>query len=73
MGNIGKIWDITKFRYEGDGIYVFKADQSRYFCFFFKDAKIIVTNAFMKKSQKMPQKEKQKALMAYKNYIKKEK
>jgi phage-related protein len=72
MANFGKIWDITKFRNEGDGIYAFKPDQDRYLCFFVRNGKIIVTNAFMKKSQKMPKKEKEKALVAYKNYIKRE-
>lgn len=70
MATMGKIWDITKFRNEGDGIYTFKASQDRYLCFFFKQGKIIITNAYTKKSQKMPPKEKEKALVAYKNYVK---
>lgn len=70
MANFGKIWDQTKFRNEGDGIYVFKTNQDRFFCFFVKGGKIIVTNAYTKKSQKMSVKEKEKALAAQKNYIK---
>jgi hypothetical protein len=42
----------------------------RFFCFFFDGAKIIVTNAYEKKSAKMPPKEKDKALKAKANYIK---
>lgn len=48
MAENGKIFDETKFRNEGDGLYVFKP----------------------KKSQKMPTREKERALTAYKNYIK---
>ena len=72
MVTFGKIWDITKFRNEGDGIYTFKTNQDRYLCFFFRQGKIIITNAFTKKTQKMPQKEKQKAIAAYKSYTKTE-
>ncbi len=70
IGIMGKIWDITKFRNEGDGIYTFKTGQDRYLCFFFKHGKIIITNAYTKKAQKMPPKEKQKALIAQQDYIK---
>lgn len=69
MVNFGKIWDITKFRNEGDGIYTFKANQDRYLCFFFSHGKIIITNAFTKKTQKIPKKEKLKAIIAYNNYV----
>ena len=51
MGNQGKIFDKTKFNNEGDGIYAFKPQPDRYLCFFFKNSKIIVTNAFVKKHQ----------------------
>ena len=70
MGNSGKIFNEEKFRYEGDQIYVFKPSPDRFFCFFFDGAKIIVTNAYEKKSAKMPPKEKEKALKAKVNYIK---
>lgn len=66
---MGKIWDITKFRNEADGIYTFKASQDRFLCFFFKHGKIIVTNAYTKKSQKMPPREKKKALIAQYDYV----
>lgn len=68
MGDQGKIFDETKFRHEGDGIYAFKPQPDRSLCFFFKGKKIIVTNAFVKKKQKLPQGEKDRALKAYQSY-----
>jgi Phage derived protein Gp49-like (DUF891). len=70
MGEQGKIFDETKFRNEGDGIYAFKPQPDRYPCFFFKGGKVIVTNAFIKKTQKLPQSEKEQALKAYQSYEK---
>jgi len=61
---------LSKFRNEGDGIYAFKPQPDRYLCFFFKRKKIIVTNAFIKKTQKLPQSEKEQALKAYQSYEK---
>ena len=69
MGEMGKIFDKTKFRNEGDGIYAFKPQPDRYLCFFFKGKKIIITNAFIKKSQKLPAKEKDRALQARECYL----
>lgn len=54
MGDQGKIFDETKFRNEGDKIYAFKPQPDRYLCSFFRGKKIIVTNAFTKKTQKLP-------------------
>lgn len=68
MGEQGKIFDETKFRNEGDKIYAFKPQPDRYLCFFFKGKKIIVTNAFLKKAQKLPLNEKEQALKAYASY-----
>lgn len=70
MGDQGKIFDETKFRNEGDKIYPFKPKPDRYLCFFFRGKKIIITNAFTKKSQKLPQGEKELALKAYQSYEK---
>lgn len=70
MGDFGKILDKTKFRSEDDGIYAFKPQQDRYLCFFFKGKKIIVTNAFIKKADKLPRNEKERALKLYQNYEK---
>lgn len=68
MADQGKIFDKTKFRHEGDGIYAFKPQPDRYLCFFFKGEKIVVTNAFIKKTSKLPQSEKDQALKALHSY-----
>lgn len=68
MGNQGKIFDKTKFNNEGDGIYAFKPQPDRYLCFFFKNSKIIVTNAFVKKTSKLPTRDKEKALKLCQKY-----
>jgi hypothetical protein len=70
LGDSGKIFNQEKFRYEGDQIYAFKPSPDRFFCFFFDGAKVIITNAYEKKSAKMPTKEKERALKAKENYIK---
>ena len=62
MGDFGKISDITKFRNEGEQIFAFKTQPDRYLSFFHSGKKIIVTNAFVKKSDKLPKKEKDKSL-----------
>jgi len=58
IGETGKILDKTKFRYEGDGIYAFKPQPDRYLSFFTDGKKIIVTNGFVKKTDKLPKNEK---------------
>ncbi|MBQ4497299.1 MAG: type II toxin-antitoxin system RelE/ParE family toxin [Spirochaetaceae bacterium] len=69
MGDFGKILDITKFRAEGDGIYVFKPQPDRYLAFFQKGKKIIVTNAYRKASDKMPENEKRLAIKNRADYF----
>lgn len=69
MGNAGIIKNKTKFRYEDDQIYAFKAAPDRFLCFFFKGSKIIVTNAFEKKTDKLPSREKEKAVFYKEDYI----
>jgi len=64
MGDHSKIFDQTKFRNEEDGIYAFKPQPDRYLCFFVKGKKIIITNAFVKKTDKLPKGEKEQALKA---------
>lgn len=61
MGDVGEIKDVTKFNYEGNHIYAFKPKPDRFLCFFFTGKKIIVTNAFRKKQQKLPKSEKDRA------------
>jgi phage-related protein len=70
MGDIGKINDITKFRNEGDQIYAFKPQPDRFLSFFVKDKVIIISNAFRKKSDKLPINEKLKALRSKEDYLK---
>ena len=58
----------TKFRHEGDKVYAFKPQPHRFLCFFFTGQKIIVTNAFHKKTDKLPTKEKDRALKIKDDY-----
>ncbi|MDR3491136.1 MAG: type II toxin-antitoxin system RelE/ParE family toxin [Gammaproteobacteria bacterium] len=62
IGDAGEIKDKTKFNYEGDQIYAFKPKPQRFLCFFFTGKKIIMTNAFCKKQQKLLKSDKEKAL-----------
>jgi phage-related protein len=70
LGDTGKIRSEEKFRHEGDQIYAFKPMPDRFLCFFYHGGKVIVTNAFEKKQDKMPAKEKDKALKFKADYIK---
>ncbi|MFI4937411.1 MAG: type II toxin-antitoxin system RelE/ParE family toxin [Candidatus Berkiellales bacterium] len=69
MADIGEIQNKTKFRNEGDKIYAFKTNQERFLSFFYYDKRIIVVNGFRKKSQKLPQNEKSKALKRQADYL----
>lgn len=62
IGDFGKISNKEQFRNEGDKIYAFKPQPDRFLCFFFTGKKIIVTNAFQKKTQKLPNNQKEKAI-----------
>jgi phage-related protein len=73
LADIGTIRNEEKFRYEGDKVYVFKPSPDRFFCFFYKNAKVIVVSAYEKKSVKMPAKEKVKALKLREDYMKRSK
>lgn len=68
MGNVSSIKNETKFRYESDKIYAFKPQPHRFLCFFYTGHKIIVTNAFHKKSDKLPPNEKERALKSKDDY-----
>ncbi len=70
MGDTGKIFNKEKFRNEYDQIYAFKSQPDRFFCFFFEGAKVIITNAFEKKMERMPRREKEKAIKAREDYKK---
>lgn len=69
IGDSGEIKNKTKFMYEGNKIYAFKPQPDRFLCFFYDGQKIIVTNAFRKKQQKLPKNEKIKALKMRDDYI----
>ncbi len=68
MGDMGQIKDKTKFRNEEDGIYAFKPKPDRFLCFFVVGRKIILTNAFEKRQDKLPKSEKEKALKIKADY-----
>ena len=71
IADFGKIFDITKFRSEGDNIYAFKPQPDRYLAFFIVSEKIIITNGFCKKTDKLPDSEKELALRYRNNYLNK--
>lgn len=68
IGNAGIIKNKTKFRNEGEKIYAFKPQPHRFLCFFFEGQKIIVTNGFHKKTDKLPKSEKERALKIKNDY-----
>lgn len=70
MAEVGKIFDITKFRLidSKEKLYEFKPLNYRFFNFFYTGRKIIITNAYMKKSQKVDRKELEKAKNIKKDY-----
>jgi hypothetical protein len=68
MADTGKIFNKEKFNNEGDGLFVFKPKPDRFLCFFFIGAKIIITNAFEKKRDKLLSREKEKALRYKEDY-----
>ncbi len=69
MADAGKIFNVEKFNNEGDKIYAFKPAPDRFLCFFFEGSKIVVTNAFEKKTAKLPAKEKDRALRCKSDYL----
>jgi phage-related protein len=68
VGDIGQLRNKQKFRSEGDQIYAFKPKPHRFLAFFFAGGKVIITNAFAKKSDKMSPGEKDRALKCKKDY-----
>ncbi|MFM5979249.1 MAG: type II toxin-antitoxin system RelE/ParE family toxin [Sphaerospermopsis kisseleviana] len=69
IGDFGKISNKEQFRNEGDKIYAFKPQPDRFLCFFFTGKKIIVTNAFQKKTQKLPNNQKEKVIQYMNAFI----
>jgi len=68
MAEIGEIKNKTKFRNEGNGVYAFKSKGHRFLSFFFIGKKIIISNAFEKKQDKLPTSEKNKSLKCKADY-----
>ncbi len=64
IGDEGILYDKQKFRIvdKEKKIYEFKPGGFRFFNFFFKDRKIIITNGYAKKSQKVDKKELKRAI-----------
>lgn len=73
LADTGKILNKEKFNYEGDQIFALKPAPNRFLCFFFEEARIIITNAYKKQSQKMPPRQKELALKAREDYIQRNK
>lgn len=70
MADIGHIYDTTKFRIEDreHKIYCFKPRRERFFCFFFKGKRIIITSAYTKKRKKLDRNELRKAIQIRNEY-----
>ena len=62
------LYEGPKFNIEGDKVFAFKPQPDRFLCFFFAGRKVIITNAFHKKTQKLPAREKDRALSAITDY-----
>lgn len=64
MADSGRLFDETKFRLvdQQEKIYEFKPKGERFFNFFYEGGRIIITNAYRKKGQKVDQRELAKAI-----------
>jgi len=63
LGDIGKIFNEQKFKHltGTDQLFEFKADQGRVLCFFFIGGRVILTHGFLKKVDKTPKSEIERA------------
>mgnify|MGYP001591690111 CR=1 FL=1 len=70
IAEYGKLFDITKFRQVDpkEKIFEFKPMGHRFFNFFYEGGKIIITNGYMKKSQKVSKKDLERARDIKKDY-----
>ena len=66
----GRLYDETKFRIvdKNEKIYEFKPKDDRFFNFFYEGKKIILTNAYHKKGQKVDSRELAKAVSLKRDY-----
>ena len=67
----GRLFDKTKFRIVDSKkhIFEFKPVEHRFFSFFYEGKRIIITNAYRKKSQKVSKRDLEKARILKKTYI----
>lgn len=70
MAEVGRLFDETKFRVvdKQGKIYEFKPMDERFFNFFYEGRKIIITNAYRKKGQKVDKRELGRAIALKKDY-----
>lgn len=70
MAEVGRLFDETKFRVvdKQEKIYGFKPMDERFFNFFYEGRKIIITNAYRKKGQKVDKRELDRAIALKKDY-----
>lgn len=70
IAEVGTLFDTTKFRIidKAERIYEFKPSGHRFFNFFYKGQKIIITNAYRKQSQKPDRGELTKAIRMRRDY-----
>ena len=70
MAEEGRLFDETKFRSvdKKEKIYEFKPMGERFFSFFYEGKKIIITNAYRKKGQKVDPRELARAINLKKDY-----
>ena len=63
LGDVGKIFNEQKFKHltGTSQLFEFKADQGRVLCFFFVGKRVILTHGFLKKSDKTPRGEIERA------------
>lgn len=69
---MGEIRNIQKFRFEEDSIWCFKSFQIRVLCFFKPTAKkrcLVLTHGFIKKQDKMPKTELDRAKRYYQQFM----
>ena len=71
IAEFGTIYDQTKYRIvdKKEKIYEFKPMGHRFFNFFYKEGKIILTNSYKKQSQKLEKEELKRAIRLKKDYI----
>lgn len=63
LGDVGKVYNEQKFKHltGTDQLFEFKVDQGRVLCFFFVGKRVILTHGFLKKGDKTPKGEIERA------------